>query len=121
MIEDPLYIKSPHINLIDSFFKKEEVWKYENEVRLLNFDSSTDKDYNNIELDEDSCIKEVYFGLNCSEENIDKVLDALKSKTGIKYYIMSKNIYKSYTKDTTQLKMFVSNDEEDFVKKFFEE
>lgn len=115
------YTKSSHINLIDSFFKKEEVWKYENEVRLLNFDSSTDKDYINIELDEDSCIKEVYFGLNCSEENIDKVLDALKSKTGIKYYIMSKNSYKSYTKDTTQLKMFVSNDEEDFVKKFFEE
>jgi tetratricopeptide (TPR) repeat protein len=68
-----------HLTLDDAFFKKSNVWSYENEVRLLHYDSSVENDYKKIKLP-DGCVKEIYFGLKCSDEDKQKIRKALTAQ-----------------------------------------
>lgn len=67
--------KGDSISLFDSFFLKGKSWEYEKELRLIRYDQNGQGKYTSIPLD--GCIKAVYFGLKCTEEDkniIKKIL-----------------------------------------------
>ncbi len=74
------YVGNVNINygcgIEGSFFTKSDVWNYEKEFRLLHYDPTWKGDYKPIKLPP-SCVKEVYFGLKCSEENKQAIRKAL--------------------------------------------
>jgi hypothetical protein len=63
----------------DAFFLKSEVWKYENELRLLYYDVNGKGDYTTI--DAPNCIEAIYFGIKCSDEDKKTIHKILKDKT----------------------------------------
>ncbi|MDR1181623.1 MAG: DUF2971 domain-containing protein [Bacteroidales bacterium] len=76
------------LTLSDAFFKKSNVWNYENEVRLLHYDSSVEDDFKEIKLP-DGCVKEIYFGLKCLDEDKQKIRKALTTQKVDFYQIES--------------------------------
>lgn len=79
----------------DALFAKHDVWAYENEVRIVRFDPSDDKNFSTVSIPED-CIKEIYLGLKCSDENREKMKLTLRNRN-IKLFQMkvdSKDSYK---------------------------
>ena len=67
--------KGDSISLFDSFFLKGKSWEYEKELRLIRYDQNGQGKHASIPLD--GCIKAVYFGLKCTEEDkniIKKIL-----------------------------------------------
>lgn len=84
-----------NFKLTDALFAKHDIWKYENEVRIINFDPSNQDNYKTINLPEDS-IKEIYLGIRCSDENRDKMKLVLRNRN-IRLYQMKideKDCYK---------------------------
>jgi len=81
----PINIKDFRLNTQNSFTQKKKCWKYENEVRLITFDSSTDKPFVGIPIDKESCIKEIIFGYCCPKETIDTVKALMTNKTDVKF------------------------------------
>lgn len=72
---------SSDININDALFTKGQIWEYENEVRILDFDMTTNENVKVIHLHQDEVsIKEVYFGVNCSEYTKNMVKKSLRSK-----------------------------------------
>ena len=67
---------------------KLDVWKYENEVRLITYFPDEEGSYLKIKLDSNSFIDEIYFGYLCPDETIKTVKNALKDNTDVKYYKM---------------------------------
>lgn len=76
---DKVSINNDSLTLIDAFFKKSKVWSYENEVRLLHYDPFVEDAYKKIKLP-DNCVKEIYFGLKCSDANKQKIREALATQ-----------------------------------------
>ena len=122
------YVDSFQINLEklvtmeEAFFTKNKCWKYENEVRLLSFNPQSDDPYLSIPLDEDSYITDVYFGINCSHEDKDKVIDALGYST-VNFHSIEKDLDNYYVPVQLQhilyyepsndlLELFGSNDDQ---------
>ena len=64
------------INMYDAFFLKGKQWEYENELRLLYFNLEGEEGFHSIEAK--NCIEAIYFGLKCSQENQDKIIEILK-------------------------------------------
>ena len=94
--DEPINFKDLRLNTQNSFTQKNKCWKYENEVRLITFDSSTDEPYVGIPLDEESCIKEIIFGYCCPKETIDTVKALMSNKIDVKFSKMQvgeTNIY----------------------------
>ena len=104
------YISKP-INLEEKFeeygedllFAKSSDWAYENEVRMLTYDYSIDKDYMCIPLDSDSSIVAIYFGILCREESKQMIRNILKDREGIKFYQMKKDYTNIYTLKAEEL------------------
>lgn len=70
--DEPVGIKS-RLNTLTAFSLKKRCWEYENEVRLITYDTSTDKDHLGIKLDEGSRIAEIVFGYNCPDEVVETI------------------------------------------------
>lgn len=78
-----LNIKSKHINFIDAFWYKSNVWKYENEIRLLYFNP-----YNNdtfVTIPGLNAIESIYFGVQCSEKDKETIMNILKDRKFVYY------------------------------------
>lgn len=71
----------------DAFMTKSIDWKYENEVRLLSYDSNSESDYGTIPLDSESSISAIYFGIKCPTKRISIIKSLLKD-TKTKFYKM---------------------------------
>ena len=88
---DVKYVK--HISLGDemtveqAFFTKSVEWKFENETRLFYYDTKTTDDYVYVNIKPDA-LKKVFFGLRCSDEDKQKVRDALKGIHSVEFYQM---------------------------------
>lgn len=82
---------SSDIVINSALFTKSSIWSYENEVRILDFDMTTDRDVKVVELkDTGVSIEEVYFGVNCSDSTKKKIVTALRSRS-TKLYQMEIN------------------------------
>lgn len=69
------------LNITEALFTKDKIWEYENEVRIIDFDMSTDENVKLVEYDESNVtIQEIYFGVNCSDEVKQKIIKSLRSK-----------------------------------------
>lgn len=69
---------------------KSDVWKYENEYRIMLFDPTTNKEYPSIPFDGKVEIVDVHLGIKCSEENRMKIFKLLQNKN-ISLYQMTLN------------------------------
>lgn len=76
---------------------KSREWKYENEVRLLSYNTDSKGDFYAIPMDEESSIRAIYFGINCPKSTEDAVISIFGEDTKVKFFRMRKdfgNIYK---------------------------
>ena len=89
----------------DAFYTKNICWEHENEVRLLSFNTDSDKTYHTIPLDKDSRVTDVYFGLKCSEENKEKVIEAL-GYSNARFHTMEKDADNYYVPTQMQHKLY---------------
>ena len=80
----------------DVFFTKQKLWEYEHEHRLLYFNKKGSPPFPALKLPE-GCIKAIYIGVKCTEENKNKIFEAIKDKPDIEVFqmqISSQDIYK---------------------------
>lgn len=61
------------MNTDELYALKSNEWKYENEVRLISYDSSCEEDHLQIQLDDKSAIEAIYFGYLCPENTIKTI------------------------------------------------
>lgn len=67
------------ISVKQSFFQKGKSWKYENELRLINFNLDGTGTYEYIPIK--NCISAVYFGVNCTKKDQDTIVNILRDRT----------------------------------------
>lgn len=84
---DTVDLSKEKLSITEAFATKSKEWKYENEVRLISYNSEIDGDFDTVFLDELSSIVAIYFGLKCSDERISIIKTLLKGR-GIKLYQM---------------------------------
>lgn len=80
----------------DVFFTKQKLWEYEHEHRLLYFNKKGSPPFPALKLPE-GCIKAIYIGVKCTEENKNRIFEAIKDKPDIEVFqmqISSQDIYK---------------------------
>ena len=85
------------------FFTKSHDWNYENEVRMVSYSPVNSEKYPPFELGSKSRITAIYFGVNCPEDTIKKVKDAL-SNQDVKYFQMEINPSNIYTLREKEIK-----------------
>lgn len=73
----------PYYNLSwsDTFFVKGIEWQYENELRYLYYNMNDTGEHKAIDIE--GCIEAIYFGLKCSKEDKETILNIFKSKKSI--------------------------------------
>lgn len=69
------------ISIMDAFFAKSKAWEYENELRLLQCDLNGKGDYDTIDIP--NCIEAIYFGVRCSQRDIDTIMEIMKNRVFI--------------------------------------
>lgn len=78
------------------FCSKSKDWEYEQEVRLVSYDASTNEPWIGIPLDKRSKIEAIYFGYNCNDKEMRLIRNILEGQD-VKLYKMSidanRNIY----------------------------
>ena len=77
---DPVSVFKQQIEDDLAFATKNIRWKYENEVRLISYDISTDSHFSSHPLDEDSCIDSIYFGYRCEDKTKETVYNIVRQK-----------------------------------------
>ena len=93
--KDNINVDQNHIRVHEGFATKSSDWKYEKEVRLVSYDISSKDDFTYLDLDVDSRIKAVFFGLRCSEDSIQSIKKIIGDDCG--YYKMAKNYRNIYS------------------------
>lgn len=101
IFKDILYVKSldstvlgpikrnNEIDTLRAFFTKADIWKYENEVRLLNVNVIGKGEHETIPIP--NAVKAIYFGVNCSEEDVNMIKKVMSNKTNVTFYKMVKD------------------------------
>lgn len=105
-----LKLTSKTINTTEGYASKSKEWEYEQEVRLISYDPTCEKDNLQIPLDPNSSIHAIYFGYRCSGSDKKTIIKLLGNN--IKYYNVKSNPedihnliiekYKSVETDTTK-------------------
>ena len=91
---DMILSKLDEFTVFDALFAKHDIWSYENEVRIVQYDANNDNNYKTVEIPEDS-IQSIYLGLKCSDENRQKMLLTLRNRN-IKLYQMEVDSIDAY-------------------------
>lgn len=78
------------LDIVESLLYKNDIWRYENEVRLLNYDPSCESDYKSIAFDRKVDIEAVYFGYRCKEDD-KKLVESLLKEKKILFYDVYQN------------------------------
>jgi len=68
------------IDSYEAYNKKHECWAYENEIRLLSYNTGTDSDFFSEPMGDDAEIEEVIFGLLCPKEHMEAICNILRDK-----------------------------------------
>lgn len=99
--DESIDVNKNTISVHEGFATKSSDWKYENEVRLISYDISSQEDFTYLDLDVDSKIKAVFFGLRCSEDSIQTIKKIIGDNCG--YYKMVKNYRNIYSLDVVPI------------------
>lgn len=101
LFKDVLYVKSLNSTILEpikknnetdtlsAFFTKADIWKYENEVRLLNVNVKGKGEHENIPIP--NAVEAIYFGVNCSDDDIKMIKNVMSNKTNVTFYRMVKD------------------------------
>lgn len=87
------YSINTSVSFIDSYEAynmKHKIWEYENEIRLLSYNTSTESDYFSEPMANDAVIEEIIFGILCPEQQRLAISNILQNKN-IHYYHMMIN------------------------------
>lgn len=76
------------IDSYEAYNMKQDCWKYENEIRLLSYNTSTDNDFYAEPMGNDAEIEEVIFGLLCPNEHMKAICNILQDKK-VDYFKMT--------------------------------
>lgn len=76
------------IDSYEAYNMKHECWAYENEIRLLSYNTSTDSDFFSEPMGDDAEIEEVVFGLLCPKEHMKTICNILRDKK-VDFYKMT--------------------------------
>lgn len=93
--KEDISVNKSVMSVDQGFATKSIDWKYENEVRLISYDCSSEEDFTYINLDNKSKIKAIFFGLRCDKDTINTIKKLFADKP-IEYYQMEldyNNIY----------------------------
>lgn len=85
--------KSINTNL--AYFTKSNCWDYENEVRLLCYNTSSEEKILSLPLDDDSQIEEIIFGYRCNKQNIEtikSIVNEFSTLKSVKLHKMTQDI-----------------------------
>lgn len=77
---DSIAVNKQQIDDDLAFATKNSRWKYENEVRLISYDISTELPFLTHQLDEDSCVESIYFGYRCDDETRRTIYNIVKPR-----------------------------------------
>ena len=77
---NPISVNKQQIEDDIAFATKNIRWSYENEVRLISYDISTDSHFSSHPLDDDSCIDSIYFGYRCEAKTKETVYNIVSQK-----------------------------------------
>ena len=90
------------INSYEAYNMKHESWSYENEIRLLSYNTSTECDYFSEPMGKDAEIEEIIFGLLCPPKHRKQIYNLLKNKN-VKFFCITSrpkdSIYKLVKKE----------------------
>lgn len=89
-----LFGKKRGFSVMDALYAKHDIWSYENEVRLVQFDANDNKNFKTIKLPENS-IRSIYLGLKCTDENREEMKLLLRNRN-IRLYQMEVDKADSY-------------------------
>lgn len=78
------------LSITEAFATKSVEWRYENEVRLISYNSDSNDEHINVPLDDQSSIVAIYFGLNCPEKRIDIIKRLMEGKNAKLYRMEAK-------------------------------
>ena len=88
-------ITKSSINTATGVYTKHNLWKYENEVRLVSYNPAIKGKIAHIPMDSKSYIQSIYFGLKCDEDTVRTIMCLLHGRK-IRFYRMRSdpsNIY----------------------------
>lgn len=77
---DKVELSKDSLSITEAFATKSKDWEYENEIRLISYDSESGKDHVNVSLDNKTSIVAVYLGLKCPEEQMTIIQTLLEGK-----------------------------------------
>ena len=83
-------VSKDNLSITEAFTTKSKDWQYENEVRLISYNSDSNDEHINIPLDDQSSIVAIYFGLNCPEKRIDIIKRLMEGKNAKLYRMEAK-------------------------------
>lgn len=75
------------ISIKEAFFTKSIEWAFEKETRLLYYDTKSIEKFKSVDVPKE-CLKNVFFGIRCSEDDMYRVVKALENNKTVEYYIM---------------------------------
>lgn len=67
------------IRLTEALITKNDIWKYENEYRILMYDPSNSDKYESIKLGENAQISDIYLGVRCTKTDQILVKNLIKN------------------------------------------
>ena len=79
-IEEQVSLIIPKINTDLRHHTKMDAWGYEDEVRLITYIPDIEGQFVPIDLDSESCIKNIFFGLRCPDRDMATVRNILKGR-----------------------------------------
>lgn len=88
-------IDCPIMDTEKLFTTKSNQWSNENEIRLVNYDTSHNRDFLQLKLDDCSAIEAIYFGYRCSDTDQRDIMSIVGDKA--EYYRMEVNSHNVYS------------------------
>ena len=88
--EDTVSLNCDAINTDLSLLTKLDSWKYENEVRLISYMPDQEGQYIPIQLDPNSYVKNIYFGMRCPPSDINLITKIMEGKN-VSFYQLQPN------------------------------
>ncbi len=78
------------MTIANGFLRKDYNWSYENEVRLISYNTDCEEDFIALPMKENAEIEAIYFGYKCTETE-KEIVKKLTQNSKIKYYNMEPN------------------------------
>lgn len=101
--------QSTSFNIDHAFFAKSNFWEYEHEHRILYFNRNSEENYPDITISPE-CITDIFLGLRISEEDKQKVINAINDKPHIRLHQMVLSNDNIYLLKSVELKRDIPSD-----------